>query len=164
MNTNTKTGDFLNAEDAKDSQRTQKGYQKEMQKEMQKDGDGFENDFSHEIIGAAVEIQRVLGPGLLESAYAAAFAVELSERELSFEREVPVEAWYKDKPLGVAYRADFIVEGKVIVELKALETVTELHRAQLLSYLRVSGLKLGLLINFHTFPVVKGIHRLVNKL
>ena len=160
MNTNTKTGDFLNAEDAKDSQRTQKGYQKE----MQKDGDGFENDFSHEIIGAAVEIQRVLGSGLLESAYAAAFAVELSERELAFEREVPVEAWYKDKPLGVAYRADFIVEGKVIVELKALEIVTELHRAQLLSYLRVSGLKLGLLINFHTFPVVKGIHRLVNKL
>jgi GxxExxY protein len=152
----TQSGDFLNAEGAKDALRTQKEYQN--------GNSEVENDFSHDIIGAAVEIQRVLGSGLLESAYAAAFAIELNERELAFEREVPVEAWYKDKPLGVAYRADFIVEGKVIVELKALEVVTELHRAQLLSYLRVSGLKLGLLINFHTFPVVKGIHRLVNKL
>jgi GxxExxY protein len=164
MNTNTEAGDFLNAEGAKVTQRAQKEHQMGEHRESQKDNDEFENDFSHEIIGAAIEIQRVLGAGLLESAYAAALAVELNERELAFEREVPVEAWYKDKPLGVAYRADFIVEGKVIVELKALETVTELHRAQLLSYLRVSGLKLGLLINFHTFPVVKGIHRLVNKL
>ncbi len=164
MNTNAKTGDFLNAEGAKVAQKTQKEYQVENQKDMLNMEPDFENDFSHEIIGAAIEIQRELGAGLLESAYAAAFAVELNERDLAFEREVPVEAWYKDKPLGVAYRADFIVEGKVIVELKALETVTELHRAQLLSYLRVSGLKLGLLINFHTFPVVKGIHRLVNKL
>jgi GxxExxY protein len=150
------TKPFLNAEDAKDSQSTQKRNQKG---EML-----FENDYSHEIIGAAVEIQRVLGVGLLESTYASALAVELEERRLRFEREVAVEAWYKDQPLGVAYRADFIVEGRVIVELKAIDTVTELHRAQLLSYLRVSGLKLGLLINFHTFPVVKGIHRLVNQL
>jgi GxxExxY protein len=150
------TKPFLNAEDAKDSQRTQK--------RSQKSDPLFENDFSHEIIGAAVEIQRVLGVGLLESTYASALAVELSERGLHFEREVAVEAWYKDQPLGLAYRADFIVEGKVIVELKAVDTVTELHRAQLLSYLRVSSLKLGLLINFHSFPVVKGIHRLVNQL
>jgi GxxExxY protein len=150
------TKPFSNAEDAKDSQSTQKRSQKG---EML-----FENDYSHEIIGAAVEIQRVLGVGLLESTYASALAVELEERRLRFEREVAVEAWYKDQPLGVAYRADFIVEGRVIVELKAIESVTELHRAQLLSYLRVSGLKLGLLINFHTFPVFKGIHRLVNQL
>ena len=147
---------FLNAEDAKDSQRTQKRKPNEDR--------SFENDFSHEIIGAAVEIQRVLGVGLLESTYASALAVELEERGIRFEREVAVEAWYKDQPLGLAYRADFIVEGKVIVELKAIDVVTELHRAQLLSYLRVSGLKLGLLINFHAFPVVKGIHRLVNQL
>jgi GxxExxY protein len=151
---------FLNAEDAKDSQRTQK----RIQKEDQEDASPFENDFSHEIIGAAVEIQRVLGVGLLESAYSSALAYELKERGLAFEQEVPVEAWYKDRPLGLAYRADFIVENSVIVELKALDTVTELHRAQLLSYLRVSGLRLGLLINFHAFPVVKGVHRLVNKL
>ncbi len=147
---------FLNAENAKDSQRTQKRNSKEEST--------IENDFSHDIIGAAVEIQRELGVGLLESAYASALAVELEERGLRFEREVAVEAWYKDRPLGLAYRADFIVEGKVIVELKAIDAVTELHRAQLLSYLRVSGLKLGLLINFHAFPVVKGIHRLVNQL
>ena len=154
----------LNAEDAKVSQRTQKEYQMEYQNGYVDLQSSFENDYSHEIIGAAVEIQRVLGVGLLESAYAAALAVELGERRLAFEREVPVEAWYKDQPLGLAYRADFIVEGRVIVELKAIEQITELHRAQLLSYLRVSGLKLGLIINFHTFPIVKGIHRLVNKL
>ena len=143
---------FPNAEDAKVSQNTQKENQT------------IENDFSHEIIGAAVEVQRVLGTGLLESAYAAAMAIELHERELAFEREVPVEASYKGRPLGVAYRADFVVEGSVLLELKAMDAVSEAHRAQLLSYLRVSGLKLGLLINFHTFPVVKGIHRVVNKL
>jgi len=131
---------------------------------VQKEDSGFENDFSHEVIGAAVEVQRVLGTGLLESAYAAALAIELHERELGFEREAPIEAIYKGRPLGVAYRADFIVEGRVLLELKAMEAVSEQHRAQLLSLLRVSGLKLGLLINFHVFPVVKGIHRVVNKL
>jgi GxxExxY protein len=140
------------AEDAKVSQRAQK------------EQPNFENDCSHEVIGAAVEVQRVLGTGLLESAYAAALAIELHERELSFAREVPMEASYKGRPLGVVYRADFVVENSVLIELKAMEAVSEAHRAQLLSYLRVSGMKLGLLINFHTFPVVKGIHRVVNKL
>jgi len=123
-----------------------------------------ENDFSREIIGAAVEVQRVLGVGLLESAYAAAMQIELAERELAFAREVPVAATYKGQLLGQAYRADFIVEKAVILELKAVEAISELHRAQLLSYVRLSGLKLGLLINFHVFPVVKGVHRMVNKL
>jgi GxxExxY protein len=140
------------AEDAKVSQRAQK------------EQPLVENDFSHEIIGAAVEVQRVLGVGLLESAYAAAFSIELQHRGLRFEREKPVSGRYKGEDIGVAYRADFIVEESVIVELKAIESVPELHRAQLLSYLRLSGLKLGLLINFHTFPVVKGIQRMVNKL
>ena len=149
-------GGLPNAEDAKVTRRTRK--------EDPKDGLDFDNDFSHEIIGAAVEVQRVLGVGLLESAYAAALAIELKERELFFEREVAVQADYKGYPLGVAYRADLLVERAVIVELKAVETMTEAHRAQLLSYLRLSGLKLGLLINFHTFPVVKGIHRVVNNL
>ena len=143
---------FLNAKDAKDSRRTQKESQ------------NFDDDFSHAIIGAAVEVQRVLGVGLLESAYASALAIELKERELRFEREVAVPAQYKGYKLGIAYRADFIVEDCVIVELKAIETVADQHRAQLLSYLRLSSLKLGLLINFHAFPVVKGIHRLVNNL
>ncbi len=151
MNTGSEGGQ-PNAKDAKDSRRSQKESQ------------NFEEDFSHPIIGAAVEVQRVLGVGLLESAYAGALAVELADRGLRFEREVAVAASYKGQSLGAAFRADFIVEGSVIVELKAMEGVTDVHRAQLLSYLRLSGLKLGLLINFHSFPVVKGIHRLVNQL
>jgi GxxExxY protein len=139
------------AENAKDLRRTQKESQ------------NFEDDFSHEIIGAAVEVQRVLGVGMLESAYAAALAVELKERELYFEREVAVSSLYKGYDLGVVYRADFIVERLVIVELKAIDIIADVHRAQVISYLRLTGLKLGLLINFHAYPVVKGIHRLVNK-
>jgi GxxExxY protein len=140
------------AEDAKVTQRTQREQPK------------GENDFSHGIIGAVVEVQRVLGVGLLESAYAGALAIEFAERGLLFQREVPVAASYKGQDVGLGYRADFIVEGSVIVELKAMDAVTDVHRAQLLSYLRLSGLRLGLLINFRAFPVVKGIHRLVNHL
>jgi GxxExxY protein len=139
------------AEDAKDSRRTPT------------DSQNFDDDFSHEIIGAVVEVQRVLGVGLLESAYAAALAIELKERELYFERDVPISAQYKGYKLGMVYQADFIVERSVIVELKAIDTVADIHRAQVISCLRLSGLKLGLLINFHAYPVVKGIHRLVNK-
>jgi GxxExxY protein len=141
-----------NAKDAKDSRRTQK------------DSQNFDDDFSHEIIGAAVEVQRVLGPGLLESAYAGALAIELAARGLKFAREVPLNATYKNQDVGIGYRADFIVEKSVILELKAMDALPDVHKAQLVSYLRLSGLKLGLLINFHVFPVVKGIHRLVNKL
>jgi len=140
------------AKDAKVPRRTQRNSQ------------NFDDDFSHDIIGAAVEVQRVLGVGLLESAYAGALAIELRERGLSFRREVPVNAIYKGADVGIGYRADFIVENSVILELKAMDDVADVHRAQLLSYLRLSGLKLGLLINFHAFPVVKGIHRFVNKL
>jgi GxxExxY protein len=123
-----------------------------------------ENDFSREIIGAAVEVQRVLGTGLLESAYCAALAIEFAERGLHFAQEVPISGQYKGKTLGVAYRVDFLVEGSVIVEIKAIENTTEVHRAQLLSYLRLSGVKLGLLVNFHEFPVSKNVSRLVNRL
>jgi GxxExxY protein len=120
--------------------------------------------FPTKSLGQQSRFQRVLGVGLLESAYAGALAVELVQRGLLFEREVPVEAFYKGQHVGLGYRADFIVEKSVIVELKAMDAIADVHRSQLLSYLRLSGLKLGLLINFHAFPVVKGIHRLVNKL
>ena len=123
-----------------------------------------ENDFSREIIGGAVEVQRVLGTGLLESAYCAALAIEFADRGLYFEQEVPITGQYKGKSLGVAYRADFIVERSVIVEVKAIDVTTEVHRAQVLSYLRLTGLKLGLLVNFHEFPVSKNVNRLVNRL
>ena len=149
MNTNT---ELQAAKDAKDTLKTQKG------------SPNFDDDFSHDIIGAAVEVQRVLGVGLVESAYASAMAIELKERELFFEREVPISANYKGYQLGTVYKADFVVEESVIVELKAVDILADIHRAQLLSYLRLSGLKLGLLINFNAFPVVKGIHRMVTKL
>ena len=140
------------AEDAKGTQRTQKEQQK------------IEDDCSHEVIGAAVEVQRVLGVGLLEGAYANALAIEFDQRGLRYRREVPIAATYKGHDVGTVYRADFIVEDSIIVELKTLDAFTDAHRAQLLTYLRLSGLKLGLLINFHSFPIVKGIQRLVNKL
>jgi GxxExxY protein len=124
----------------------------------------MEGDYSHEIIGAAVEVQRVLGTGLLESAYAAALATELGLQGRRYRREVAVSGQYKGVDVGVLYRADLIVEDSVVVEVKASEGIVDAHRAQLLTYLKLSGHKIGLLINFHTFPVVKGIHRVVNKL
>jgi GxxExxY protein len=145
------TDEFLNAEVAKDSQRTQRDSPQE-------------NDVSHQVIGAALEVQRALGTGLLKSAYTAALAIELSEREIGFAQEVPIVGFYKGRSLGVSYRADFVVEGSLIVEVKAIDSVSELHRAQLLSYLRLANVRLGLVINFHAFPLVKGVHRLVNKL
>ncbi len=123
----------------------------------------IQNDFSHEIIGAAVEVQRVLGTGLLEQAYSAALAIELAEREIGFARDVPLSAMYKSRPLGEVYRAGFVIEQSVIVELRTVDALNDLHRAQVMAALRVSGLKLGLLINFNVFPVVKGVHRIVSK-
>jgi len=124
----------------------------------------IEEDCSHDIIGAAVEVQRILGTGLLESAYCGALAVELAERGLQFQREVPISGKYKGVDVGVLYRADFIVRGSIVVEVKAVDGVADAHRAQLLTYLKLSDHRIGLLINFQTFPVVKGIHRVVNKL
>jgi len=118
------------------------------------------NDFSHEIIGAAVEVQRVLGIGLPAEAYAAALAIELAEREIGFVRDVPVSAAYKGRSLGEVCRAGFVVEQSVIVEVKAVDALTDLHRAQAQAAVRLSGLPLGLLINFNVFPVVKGVHRI----
>jgi GxxExxY protein len=155
MNTNTNTNANTESLGEKDAKVVRKA---------RNENQNFDEDFSHDIIGAAVEIQRVLGVGLLESAYASALAIELKERELFFEREVPIVATYKGYALGPVYHADLIVEESVILELKAVDVLTDLHRAQLLSYLRLSGLKLGLLINFNSFPVAKSIQRLVNKL
>ena len=124
----------------------------------------MDDPFSHSVIGAALEVQKVLGTGLLESAYAAALAIELQDRGLRFQREAAIAGMYKGREIGVAYRADFIIEDTLLVELKAIDGLTDLHRAQVLSYLRLSQLKLGLLLNFHEFPLAKGIQRVVNKL
>jgi GxxExxY protein len=134
---------------------------KEAQRSQRDDGG---SDGSREIIAAAIEVQKGLGMGLLESAYAAAFALELSARGIGFEREVPVHVNYKGVPLGVGFRADFIVARAIIVELKAVEGLVDVQRAQLLTYLRATGLKIGLLINFHVSPITKGISRVVHRL
>ncbi|HUD33825.1 MAG TPA: GxxExxY protein [Variovorax sp.] len=118
------------------------------------------SDFSHEIIGAAVEVQRVLGTGLPGAVYAAALAVELAEREIGFARDVAVTAAYKGRPLGEVGRADFVVEQAMVVQVRAVDALDDLHRMQAQAVVRLSGQRLGLLINFNVFPVVKGVHRI----
>jgi GxxExxY protein len=127
---------------------------------MMSDDNTPHNDFSHEIIGAAVEVQRVLGTGLPESVYAAALAIELAEREIGFERDVPVAASYKGRALGDVCRADFVIEQAMVVQVRAVDALDDLHRAQAQAAVRLSGHRLGLLINFNVFPVVKGVHRI----
>jgi GxxExxY protein len=122
--------------------------------------DNQNNDFSHEIIGAAVEVQRVLGTGLAQEVYAAALEIELAEREIGFVRDVPMSATYRGRPLGEVCRADFVVEQSVVVDVRAVDALNDLHRARTQAAVRLSGLKLGLLINFNVFPVVKGVHRI----
>jgi GxxExxY protein len=123
-----------------------------------------EDIFSKEIIGAAIEVHRHLGPGLLESTYEECMSHELNLRGLSFERQKPLALTYKSKNLDCGYRLDIVVEGLVILELKAVDRIEPIHEAQLLTYLKLSSLKLGILINFNV-PVLKnGIKRIVNNL
>ncbi len=104
---------------------------------------------SNRIIGAAIEVHRILGPGLLESAYEECLSRELSLRNVPFERQVPLPVEYKGTRLDCGYRLDLVVDGLVIVELKAIEKIEPIHEAQLLTYLRLTDLWLGLLINFN---------------
>lgn len=123
-----------------------------------------ENDIATEIIGSAIEVHKALGPGLLESAYHDCLTHELRLRNMVYEREVPLAVEYKGLVVDRAYRADLLIGGKVLVELKAVERVDPLHKAQLLTYLKLSRRKLGLLINFNV-PVLKdGVSRVVNNL
>ncbi len=120
------------------------------------------NEISGQIIGAAIDVHRALGPGLLESAYEACLAFELRNRGLKVARQRPVPLIYHDVKLDCGYRLDLLVEGQVIVEVKAVETVLRVHKSQLLSHLRLRNCKLGLLINFHVDVLKDGITRLVN--
>lgn len=113
------------------------------------------------IIGAAIKVHAELGPGLLESAYSACLAHEFQRSGLRYEPQVRLPVVYRGMHVDAGYRLDFIVEDTVIVELKAVEVVIPLHRAQLLSYLRLSGLSVGLLLNFNVVRMTQGIHRLV---
>ena len=123
-----------------------------------------EDELSNKIIGSAIEVHRHLGPGLLESAYEECLCREFAINNIAFERQKPLPINYKGINLDCGYRLDLVVEKLVIVELKAIEQIEAIHQAQLLTYLKLSNLKLGLLINFNV-PVLKdGIKRLVNNL
>ena len=122
------------------------------------------NKLSSEIIGAAIEVHKSLGPGLLESAYEECLTHELGLRDLSVKRQVPVPVVYKRKKLDCGYRLDVVVENAIILELKSCEKIEPIHKAQLLTYLRLSGFNLGLLLNFNVSVMKDGIVRIVNEL
>ncbi len=121
----------------------------------------YEADLTSKIIAAAIEVHRALGPGLLESAYLACLVRELVLRGIPFEHEKPLPVEYKGVHLDCSYRLDLLIDGKVVVELKAVDALHPIHEAQLLTYLKLSGCRVGLLINFNV-PVLKnGIKRMV---
>jgi len=121
-----------------------------------------EDQITDKIIGASIEVHRVLGPGLLESAHEECLCYELSQRELKFARQVPLPVTYKEIKLACGYKMDLLVEGLVVIELKTVEGLLPVHSAQLLSYLRLSGKPVGLLINFNSPTVKSGLKRIVN--
>jgi GxxExxY protein len=122
------------------------------------------NELTNEIIGAAIEVHRTLGPGLLESTYEGCLLHELAERELCAERQKALPVVYKGFHIDCGYRIDLLVAGEVIVELKAVARIEPIHEAQLLSYLKLSGCHIGLLINFNVKQLTMGIRRLVHEL
>jgi len=114
------------------------------------------------IIGAAIEVHRELGPGLLESAYEECLCHELSLRRIAFRRQVELPVTFKNTRLDCGYRLDLLVEEKVVLELKCVKEINDLHRAQLLTYLKLSGNQLGLLLNFNVPTMKAGIVRMVH--
>ena len=123
-----------------------------------------EDELSTIIIGAAINVHRALGPGLLESAYRECLFFELDEMGLLVQKEIPMPIVYKEVTLDHGYRIDLLVENKVVIELKAVEILTDVHKAQTLTYLKLGNYKLGLLINFQTSILKNGIRRIVNNL
>ena len=120
------------------------------------------NDLTAEVIGAAIEVHKALGPGLLESAYEECLCHELKLRGIQFERQVDLPIEYKGTKLDCAYRMDIVADDQLIVELKSCEKLQPIHQAQLLTYLKLTGLKVGLLINFNVPILRQGIKRLAN--
>jgi len=120
------------------------------------------NQVSGIVVDAAMKVHTALGPGLLESAYELCLIRELRKRGLHVESQVPIAVRYDGETLDVGYRADLLVESVVLVELKSAETVLPIHKAQLLSYLRLSGKEVGLLINFNVEHLKNGIKRVIN--
>jgi GxxExxY protein len=123
-----------------------------------------ENEIGTAIIGAAINVHSIVGPGLLESAYEACLVYELEKLGMSVQRQSALPVRYKDLIVDIAYRADLIVENLVVVELKTVEAILPVHRSPLLSYLRLGGFKLGYLLNFHVAQMRDGIVRMANGL
>jgi GxxExxY protein len=120
-----------------------------------------ENTLSNQIIGAAIEVHKRLGPGLLEAAYEECLAYEMALRNIPFERQKSIDVIYKDTRLDCGFRLDFLVGNQIVVELKAVDQLAPIHEAQVLTYLRLSGHRLGLLFNFNEVLLKKGIKRFV---
>lgn len=118
-------------------------------------------ELTGEIVGAAIEVHRVLGPGLLESAYEECLCRELELRQVRFQRQVALPVSYRGLQLDCGYRLDLVVEEKVVLEIKAVESLAPTHQAQLLTYLKLSGLRAGLLMNFNVVLMKDGIKRIV---
>ncbi len=120
-----------------------------------------ENEITEKIIGCAIDVHKSLGPGLLESAYLECLYYELYNSGLEVEKQKPLPLIYKEVKLDAGYRLDIIVERKVIIEVKAVEALNDIHIAQVLTYLKLSGCKLGLLMNFNVLRLIDGLKRLV---
>ncbi len=123
-----------------------------------------ENEIAKIVVDTAYNLHKLIGPGLLESAYENALAFDLRENGLKVEQQFSMPFIYKDVKLDVGYRLDLLVENKLIVEIKSVDLLAPVHYAQTLTYLRLANLKLGLLINFNTKLFKEGVHRLVNGL
>ena len=123
-----------------------------------------ENELSYKIIGVVIELHKQIGPGLLESAYESALVYELRSLGLQVSQQVAMPFIYKDVQLEVGYRIDVLVENKIIIEIKSVENLAPVHYSQLLTYLKLSDKRLGLLINFNSKLVKDSIHRIVNNL
>lgn len=123
-----------------------------------------ENDISFKIRGCIFKVYNSPGPGLLESVYEAALAYELQEKELRVETQVPIPVIYNEIKLDLGFRADIVVEKKVIIEIKSVEKIAEVHHKQILTYLKLTGIKLGILVNFNSDDISHSIFRKVNGL
>lgn len=119
------------------------------------------NDLSYQIIGCAYKVHSTLGPGLLESTYEFCLAEELALNGLNFNRQMGLPVIYNNRTLEVGYRIDILVENQVILELKSIDQIAQIHKAQLLTYMKLSGKKLGLLINFNVANLQEGITRMI---
>jgi len=123
-----------------------------------------ENQISYNIRGAIFKVYNALGPGLLESVYVAALVFELSKEGLKVKKEVPIPVFYEDEKLELGFRLDLLVEDKVIIEVKSVENLAEVHHKQVLTYLKLTDLKLAILVNFNVDNITSGIFRKVNGL